>query len=81
MNYAGFKGLVSRVIDHKLLIGEVNKYAQRLTSTVTPRSLRIRKRQVYEAHFQTWGDATDVSHDERWQVFNVLTSAKVWHIS
>ena len=62
-------GLVSRVIPHDQLLEEVTAYARQLATSVSPRSLRVMKRQVYEALFQSLGEATDVANDEMIESF------------
>jgi enoyl-CoA hydratase/carnithine racemase len=57
-------GLVSRVIPHEQFAAEVMKYARELATACSPRSLRVMKRQVYEAQFQTLGEAIDVANKE-----------------
>ena len=62
-------GLVSRVVPHEELMATVQEYAVQLATTVSPRSLRVIKRQVYEALFMTLGDAIDVANDEIMESF------------
>ncbi len=57
-------GLVSRVVPHDELMSTAREYAQHLASGVSPRSLRVIKKQVYEALFQTLGDAIETANDE-----------------
>ena len=54
-------GLVNRVFPHETFLEKVQEYAQELASTVSPRSLRIIKRQVYEAMSQPLAEAFDIS--------------------
>jgi enoyl-CoA hydratase/carnithine racemase len=61
---AGRMGLVNRVIPHEQFAAEVGGYARELANACSPRSLRIMKRQVYEAQFQTLGEAIDVATQE-----------------
>lgn len=56
-------GLVNRVISGDSLLDEVKTYAHGLASTVSPRSLRIMKRQLYEAQFQSLDQAIDTAND------------------
>ena len=42
----------------------VYAYANELAESVSPRSMRVIKRQVYEAMFQTLGQALDTSTEE-----------------
>jgi enoyl-CoA hydratase/carnithine racemase len=62
-------GLVSRVIPHARFLEEVRTYACDLATSVSPRSLRVIKRQVYGALFQTLGEAIDSAHQEMLQSF------------
>jgi enoyl-CoA hydratase/carnithine racemase len=62
-------GLVSRIIPHENLMGEVRAYAEELATAVSPRSLRVMKRQVYNALFQTLGEAVDTANEEMFQSF------------
>ncbi|MDA0346797.1 MAG: enoyl-CoA hydratase [Verrucomicrobia bacterium] len=55
-------GLVSRVIPHDSLMDEVLKYANHLANNVSPRSLRLIKKEVYNALFQTLAEATDAAN-------------------
>ena len=57
-------GLVSRVVAHDELMDQVTQYAAMLVTTVSPRSLRVIKKQVYEAQFKTLGEAIDVADEE-----------------
>src|SRR5580704_6678455 len=57
-------GLVNRILPQESFHETVHEYACELASTVSPRSLRIIKRQVYEAMFQPLSEAFDVSVDE-----------------
>ena len=47
----------------------VRAYAKELASMVSPRSLRVMKKQVYEALFQTLGEATDIANVEMMKSF------------
>jgi enoyl-CoA hydratase/carnithine racemase len=60
-------GLVSRVAPHDNFLEDVRTYAADLASHVSPRSLRIIKRQVYDALFQTLGEAVATSEEELFQ--------------
>ncbi len=55
-------GLVSRVIPLPDLEAEVMAYAQMLASEVSPRSLREMKREIWNAQFQTLGQAIDAAN-------------------
>ena len=57
-------GLVNRILPQESFLEKVHEYARELASTVSPRSLRIIKRQVYEAMFQPLAEAFDVSVNE-----------------
>jgi len=54
-------GLVNRILPQESFFEKVHEYARELASTVSPRSLRVIKRQVYEAMFQPLSEAFDVS--------------------
>jgi enoyl-CoA hydratase/carnithine racemase len=54
-------GLVNRVFPHEAFLDNVREYARELASTVSPRSLRVIKRQVYEAMSQPLSEAFDIS--------------------
>jgi enoyl-CoA hydratase/carnithine racemase len=62
-------GLVNRVLPHENLMQGVREYATELATRVSPRSMRIMKRQVYEALFQTLAEATDAANEEMVQSF------------
>jgi enoyl-CoA hydratase/carnithine racemase len=62
-------GLVNRVFPQETFLEKVQEYAQQLTSTVSPRSLRIIKRQVYEAMSQPLAEAFDISVREMMACF------------
>src|SRR6202140_2323331 len=57
-------GLVNRVFPHETFLEKAQESAQELASTVSPRSLRIIKRQVYEAMTQPLAEAFDISEQE-----------------
>jgi enoyl-CoA hydratase/carnithine racemase len=57
-------GLVSRVVPHDALLPQVREYARQLATTVSPRSLRIIKRQIYRGLFQSLAEAVDSANDE-----------------
>lgn len=54
-------GLVNRVFPQETFLEKAQECAQELASTVSPRSLRIIKRQVYEAMSQPLAEAFDIS--------------------
>ena len=62
-------GLVNRVLPHEAFLEKAQEYAQELASTVSPRSLRIIKRQVYEAMSQPLAEAFDISVREMMACF------------
>jgi enoyl-CoA hydratase/carnithine racemase len=55
-------GLVSRVLPHDGLLEGVRSYADELVSRVSPRSLRVMKKQVYDSLFQTLGESIDAAN-------------------
>jgi enoyl-CoA hydratase/carnithine racemase len=57
-------GLVNQVFPQESFIDKVNEYAADLASRVSPRSLRVIKRQVYRAMFQTLGESFDLALTE-----------------
>ncbi len=57
-------GLVSRVIPQEQFGDEVRKYAVELATACSPRSLRVMKRQVYNALFSSLGEAIDAAGEE-----------------
>src|SRR6202035_4633040 len=63
-------GLVNRVFRHEAFLEKVQESAQELASTVSPRSLRIIKRQVYEAMSQPLAEAFDISVREMMACFS-----------
>src|ERR1700758_1384153 len=62
-------GLVNRVFPQETFLEKVQESAQELASTVSPRSLRIIKRQVYEAMSQPLAEAFDISVREMMACF------------
>lgn len=54
-------GLVNQVVPQEKFLDSVYAYANDLAEKVSPRSLRVIKRQVYEAMFQTLGQALDTA--------------------
>ena len=62
-------GLVNRVFPQETFLEKVQEFAQELASTVSPRSLRIIKRQVYEAMSQPLSEAFDISVREMMACF------------
>jgi enoyl-CoA hydratase/carnithine racemase len=57
-------GLANQVYPQEVFQEKVREYAVELASNVSPRSLRVIKRQVYDAMFQTLGEAFDISERE-----------------
>jgi enoyl-CoA hydratase/carnithine racemase len=57
-------GLVNQVLPRETFMESVQRYAGDLASNVSPRSLRVIKRQVYDAMFQTLAEAFDISEQE-----------------
>jgi enoyl-CoA hydratase/carnithine racemase len=57
-------GLVSQVHPAAALGDAVRAYARELADLVSPRSIRIMKRQLWEAQFQTLAEATAVADEE-----------------
>ncbi len=57
-------GLVNQVFPQDVLLAKVNEYARDVAANSSPRSTRIIKRQVYDAMFQTLGEAFDVAERE-----------------
>jgi enoyl-CoA hydratase/carnithine racemase len=57
-------GLVNQVFPQDVFLAKVNEYARDVAANSSPRSTRIMKRQVYDAMFQTLGEAFDVAERE-----------------
>jgi enoyl-CoA hydratase/carnithine racemase len=57
-------GLVSRVIADDKLMAETHAYARLMADTVSPRSVAVMKRQIWEAEFQTLSEATVQANHE-----------------
>jgi len=57
-------GLVNRVIADDKLMAETRAYARLLADTVSPRSVAVMKKQVWEAQFQTLAEATVQANHE-----------------
>ncbi len=62
-------GLVNRVFPQETFLEKTQESAQELASNVSPRSLRIIKRQVYEAMSQPFAEAFDISVREMMACF------------
>ena len=57
-------GLVNQVYPQAAFLESVQKYAMDLAANVSPRSLRVIKRQVYDAMFQTLAESFESSEQE-----------------
>jgi enoyl-CoA hydratase/carnithine racemase len=57
-------GLVNQVFAQDVFLDKVRENAREMASTVSPRSLRVMKRQVYEAMFQGLSEAFDLAERE-----------------
>src|SRR5580700_9723349 len=57
-------GLVNRVFPQDEFLQSVHTYAQELANSVSPRSLRVIKDQVYNAMFQTLSEAFEAAEKE-----------------
>jgi enoyl-CoA hydratase/carnithine racemase len=57
-------GLANQVYPQDVFQEKVRGYAAELAANVSPRSLRVIKRQVYDAMFQTLGEAFEISERE-----------------
>jgi enoyl-CoA hydratase/carnithine racemase len=57
-------GLVNQVYPRETFPERVREYAVGMASSVSPRSLRVIKRQVYDAMFQTLAEAFETSEQE-----------------
>ncbi len=57
-------GLVQRVLPEEGFLEAAQGLARELAAGVSPRSLRIMKRQIYEAQFQGLGEAVDLAFEE-----------------
>jgi enoyl-CoA hydratase/carnithine racemase len=62
-------GLVSQVHPAAGLADGVRAYARELAEMVSPRSMRVMKRQIWEAQFQTLAEATALAGEEMRQSF------------
>ncbi|HEV3080971.1 MAG TPA: enoyl-CoA hydratase [Gemmataceae bacterium] len=62
-------GLVSRVLPQESFLEGVRAYAAELANMVSPRSMKIIKRQVYEALFQNLAEAVDDANQEMLKSF------------
>jgi enoyl-CoA hydratase/carnithine racemase len=57
-------GLVNQVYAQDVFLGKVREYARDLASGVSPRSMRVIKRQVYDAMFQSLAETFEISERE-----------------
>lgn len=57
-------GLVNRVFPQDQFMDQVRDYARELAAGVSPRSMRIIKQQIYNAQFQTLGEAFETAEEE-----------------
>src|SRR5246127_1578977 len=57
-------GLVNQIYPQETFLESVQKYATNLAANVSPRSLRVIKRQVYDAMFQTLAESFECSEQE-----------------
>lgn len=57
-------GLINRVVPHEDLLAEAKEYATLLATTVSPRSLRVIKKQVYNSLFSDLGEAIESANEE-----------------
>ena len=62
-------GLVSQVHPAAALMDATRAYAGELAELVSPRSIRVMKRQIWEAQFQTLAEATAVGNEEMQKSF------------
>jgi enoyl-CoA hydratase/carnithine racemase len=62
-------GLVTRVLPPEELMAGARAYARELAELVSPRSLRVMKRQLWEAQFQTLAEATAAANQAMLESF------------
>ena len=62
-------GLVNRVVPQAEFMPAVRAYAQELAQLVSPRSMAVMKRQLWEAQFQTLAEASAVADEEMTRSF------------
>lgn len=63
-------GLVNRVLPNEKLLEGVRAYATEIATMVSPRSLRLIKKQVYQAQFQTLAQAIESADEDMFQSFD-----------
>lgn len=57
-------GLVNRLVKPEALLDEAHAYARDLADNVSPRSIRVMKRQLWESPYQSLGDAVMSANHE-----------------
>jgi enoyl-CoA hydratase/carnithine racemase len=57
-------GLVNQVFPQEAFAGKVREYVHELVTLSSPRSLRVMKRQIYDALSQTLGEASQIAEAE-----------------
>ncbi len=62
-------GLVNRVMPAEDLMGEVMAYARMLATEVSPRSMRVMKREIWAAQFQGLGEAIETANGDMRESF------------
>ena len=62
-------GLVNRTIPHEEFWGEVMAYARMLATEVSPRSMRVMKREIWAAQFQGLGEAIETANGDMRESF------------
>ncbi|GEQ77484.1 enoyl-CoA hydratase [Comamonas testosteroni] len=62
-------GIVNKVVPHEQVLDEAIAYATQVAETVSPRSVRVMKRQIWEANFQSLGEAIAYANEEMWHSF------------
>ncbi len=62
-------GLVDRLAKPESLLDEARAYARDLADMVSPRSMRVMKRQLWEAQFQNLAEATAIGNAEMLESF------------
>ena len=62
-------GLVSQVLPQAGLMAGVRAYAADLAKSVSPRSMAVMKRQLWEAQFESLGEAIEVGNEEMKESF------------
>ncbi|HYW02683.1 MAG TPA: enoyl-CoA hydratase [Gammaproteobacteria bacterium] len=63
-------GLVNQVVPADSLLARAREYAADLANNVSPRSMRVMKRQIYDALFQTLDEAVAVGNEEMLRSFS-----------